>query len=327
MSLSTLDVAIAEGARTKLAIVDGYSFPPHNCKVLQLLLSMYTPVTLEKSVGDGDAIGKTLELLFIGCEAKPPYGPYDHTANLFLQLISRALEYCATKTTKIIIQVFSTSQGNYPSQDALQMCDGVILPGSFNSAYDEEEWVLQLKEWIQTELVAKERKTLGVCFGHQLYAHSYDEGKATKCGAGPQAGRKSSLLTEDGKKWLCSGSSNDSLNLYYTHGDMVEKLPPQASKLGGNDTVPIQSAVYFADSSPSKKPIAITFQAHPEFACDRQLGMEKTLNEIMEVMQSRGDVSEEDWKQAKEDATAKYEAVEKDSIGVMIAVGRAFGWF
>jgi hypothetical protein len=107
---------------------------------------------------------------------------------------------------------------------------------------------------------------------------------------------------------------------------MVQKLPSQASKLGGNEKVPIQSAVYFADSSPSKKPIAITLQAHPEFGCDRLLGMEKTLYEIMEVMKSRGDISEEDCKQAKEDAAAKYEAVENDSIAVMIAVGKTFGW-
>ncbi|CAJ1922026.1 unnamed protein product [Cylindrotheca closterium] len=289
---------------------------------------MYSPLILEKFVGNGDTTGKKLELLFIGCEAKPPYGPHEHTANLFLQLIVRALESCTTTTTKVVIHVYSTSQGNYPSKDALEKCDGVILPGSFNSAYDEDEWVLQLKEWIQTELVAKERKTLGVCFGHQLYAHSYEQGQATKCGAGPQAGRKSITLTEDGKKLLCSEeTSKDSLNLYYTHGDMVQKLPSQASKLGGNEKVPIQSAIYFANASPSKKPIAITFQAHPEFGCDRQLGMEKTLYEIMEVMKSRGDLSEGDWEQAKEDAAAKYEAVESDSIGVMIAVGKTFGWF
>lgn len=288
---------------------------------------MYTPVVLEKSLHNADdAIGKTLELLFIGCEAKPPYGGYEHTANMFLQLISRALESCATTTNKVVIQVYSTSQGNYPSQEALEKCDGVILPGSFNSAYDQDQWVLQLKEWIQAELVAKKRKTLGVCFGHQIYAHSFEQGQAVKCGAGPQAGRKTSALTEDGKKWLFSGSSNDSMNLYYTHGDMVEKLPPQASNLGGNEKVPVQSAIYFADTS-NKEAIAITFQAHPEYAGDRQLGMEKTLNEIMQVMKGRGDISEEDWKQAKEDAAAQWDLVEKDSIGVMVAVGKTFGWF
>lgn len=182
-----------------------------------------------------------LRLLFLGCESQPPYGPYEHTATLFLDLICRALE--TTTTTMryhVMIDVYHVSKHHFPPRDVLDDYQGVILPGSFNSAYDSEPWIIELSKLIQEELVAKQRPTLGVCFGHQLYAHSFPDGGAIKCPAGPQAGRKISKLTPMGQQWLHgNNSSSDNLmttglQLYYTHGDMVEKLPPQGHCLGGS---------------------------------------------------------------------------------------------
>lgn len=296
----------------------------------------YSPEILKRSVGGGDdgtSLRKDLVFLFLGCEAKPPYGPYLHTASLFLDLICRALIKCSnssTTATTVVIKVYSVSQGNFPNPQDYEECSGIILPGSFNSAYDEEPWILQLSKVIQEELVAKARPTLGVCFGHQLYAHSFADGGVSKCPAGPQAGRKRSTLTKAGQQFLSSNNDGNnkstSLQLFYTHGDMVERLPSQGVSLGGNEQVPVQAALYF-ESPPAeqRRPIAITFQAHPEYGS--QNGMEGTLYPTVQAMEERGDITSDQAQQAKDDAKLRLEAVESESVSVMITVGRLLGWF
>jgi GMP synthase-like glutamine amidotransferase len=298
--------------------------------VLDVTTPLYAPKVLQRCVGDeADAttVKGELVLLFLGCEAKPPYGPYQHTATSFLDLICRALIVCRTTALKVILKVYSVSQGNFPAPRDYEECHGVILPGSFNSAYDEEPWVLQLSRVIQDELVAKRRPTLGVCFGHQLYAHSFAEGAATKCPAGPQAGRKVSTLTEAGRQCL---PELETLQLFYTHGDMLERLPPQGLSLGGNDQVPIQAAVYYSMDSSSQQqqqsqPMAITFQAHPEFGSKG--GVEGTLYPIVKLMEERGDLTPNQAQRALDDAKLELETVERQSIGAMVAAGRLLGWF
>ena len=274
-----------------------------------------------------------LRLLFLGCESQPPYGPYEHTATLFLDLITRALETMGAPTYHVTIDVYHVSKQHFPPRSAVAEYQGVILPGSFNSAYDSEPWIKELSTLIQEELVAKQRPTLGICFGHQLYAHSFPDGGAIKCPSGPQAGRKVSQLTSMGQQWLHGeilGTENlptrtSALQLYYTHGDMVEKLPSQGHCLGGTKEVPIQAAIYL--SSTDQKPIAITFQAHPEYASSKSLGLQGTLNPIMKAMNDRQDISDQELQHAAEDASLEFDAVEAHSIRTMITAGRLLGWF
>jgi GMP synthase-like glutamine amidotransferase len=295
--------------------------------------AMAPSTVLQRAVGEeGAEVERELRLLFLGCEAKPPYGPYQHTATLFLDLIVRALQEIGATTYKVIIDVYHVSQNQFPPRTMYGDVDGIILPGSFSAAYDSEPWILGLAKIIQEELVAKQRPTLGVCFGHQLYAHSFDTGGASKCPAGPQAGRKVCQLTPHGKRWLNTTNHSDSaddntgLELFYSHGDMVEKLPPQGYSLGGTNEVPCQAAIYFSATN-NQKPIAITFQAHPEYASSRSLGLEGTLSPIMKAMHDRQDITDEELERAGADAISEFEAVEKHSIQTMITAGRLLGWF
>jgi GMP synthase-like glutamine amidotransferase len=286
--------------------------------------SVSPAVTLQRSVAGEDVnVDRELRLLFLGCESKPPYGPYEHTAGLFLDLLILSLQTIGATGYRVILDVYHASSGHFPSRNFYGHYDGIILPGSFSSAYDAEPWIEELSKIIQEELVVKGIPTLGVCFGHQLYAHSFDEGSAIKCPAGPQAGRKVSSMSAHGRKWF---PTMDGLQLFYTHGDMVQKLPPQGRILCGTEAVPVQAAIYFSNHD-EQKPIAVTFQAHPEYASSTSLGLHRTLNEIMEAMNERQDISDQELQRAKADAREEFEAVQQHSLETIITVGRLLGWF
>ena len=381
-----------------------------------------------------------LRLIFLGCEVSPPYGPCEHTAELFLDLIAAAASNCLRPNhhRRIVLDVFnvSPSQPNldddddddddehileikFPTEKDLNSTDGVILPGSFSSANDEKKsWIVMLKDWIQTVLVAREIPTFGVCFGHQLYAHSFNNkqfggdgrgGSAVTCPAGPQAGRRTTQLTIAGRAfWAASrkmkinhhgnitrernifnnrnnsSSSIDkddvpelfqeptitTLDLFYTHGDMVESLPSRGVNLGGNDKVPIHAAVYFSTplvdtedildvmlardkdeddtqtngiNSSNPRVIAVTFQAHPEFASllssssSPKKGEKEmiifsskgniTYRNILQLMKDNGDISEQDYQNAEKDSIIDYDRIREQSVGTMISAGRLLNWF
>jgi GMP synthase-like glutamine amidotransferase len=303
--------------------------------------------------GAEDTHTRTLSFIMLGCEPNPPYGPNQHTAELLLDSIGQAaLESTSSILWTISIHIYDVQKGEYPDNDDWNSFDGVLLPGSFASAYDgtTAAWIETLARVIQQEIVAAQRPTLGICFGHQLLAHSFPSGCAVKTPTGPCGGRFAMTMTKAGSdllKWSSNDSDNnesiDGLSLYYTHGDMVSQLPNVAVSLGGNEQVPIQAAAYFAtpdeaarvaagnssssscEQQPLPKPYAVTFQAHPEYASSRSLGMHQTFDQVLDSMERRGDLKGR--LSAGQDAQEHFETVQKHSVHVMLSAGRSLGWF
>jgi GMP synthase-like glutamine amidotransferase len=242
----------------------------------------------------------------LGCETKEPYGPLTHTAQLLLDMIGMAAmqanappngtsSFSSSSASpphyynhiRIRMSIYNAQQMEYPNKDQWDVYDGIIIPGSFSAAYDTDPWIERLKFMIQTEIVPHHRKTLGICFGHQIFAHSfsmmmttgrstidpnqYGSGCAVATPSGPRAGNFHMPLTSAGRSLLLprqslpsippinetedgttnnnnNNNNNDTLQLYFTHGDMVQQIPTVAVNLGGDDKVPIQSVAYFATS-------------------------------------------------------------------------------
>jgi GMP synthase-like glutamine amidotransferase len=270
--------------------------------------------------------------MMLGCEDKPPYGPTEHTAALFMDLICKSLQELSSEYWIVSIAIYRVQQFDFPkTTEEWDSYDGILLPGSFSAAYDNEEWIEKLRKIILEEVHGKARPTLGICFGHQVLAHAFPDGEAVKCPAGAQAGRKCFQLTKEGSELMMfkDGNKNAGVDLYYTHGDMVQKLPDCAVAMGGTETVPILAAAYYRSKeevSSDSRPIAITFQAHPEYASP-QLGLHKTLGSILLAMKDRGDFSSEEQEVFRLDAIDNYASVERDSIDVMKTAGILLGWF
>lgn len=316
--------------------------------------------------GEGD---HSLHLCMLGCEDHPPYGPTEATGALFLTLIASAIQSahpltCSTPGTaetvdfEIVISIFRVQVMDYPTDKEWDGFDGVLIPGSFSSAYETAEWIEQLKRVIQEEIHAKQRKTMAVCFGHQLYAHSFNRGGqgglCQPCPRGHQAGRRSSSLTKEGLALLAKPSiahkSRDvsetnpkEIQLMYTHGDMVASLPPCAVPLFGNDAVPIQAAAYFSDFEEASKirqnvdagcgdntvelprPHAFTFQAHPEYSSKD--GLNITFTNILAALGERNALPKSDLTEAQVDTTNIFPKLQEESIGLTVTVGKSLGWF
>jgi GMP synthase-like glutamine amidotransferase len=324
---------------------------------------------LTKTVGNPAAdTCRTLRFIMLGCEPSPPYGPNRHTAELLLDLIGEAaLESTSSNTSslrgrpvteqkdicwRISIRIYDVQKGEYPADaNEWNSYDGVLLAGSSASAYDESAsaaWIGTLKNVTQREIVAEKRPTLGICFGHQILAHSFATGSAVKVPTGSRAGRYVMPMTPTGSDLLDwhdeseDNNSKTSIGLYYTHGDMVGQLPSVAVSLGGNDQVPIQAAAYFATPEDAAKvvqaskheqerpkPYAVSFQAHPEFAStrERELGLHGTLELSLDKMERRGELDREGRLSIGRDAQEHFETVQRDSVHMMLSTGRLLGWF
>eukprot|EP00977_Amphora_coffeiformis_P008780 scaffold1991_cov158-Amphora_coffeaeformis.AAC.5 len=337
---------------------------------LEIQMMSDDPTFLCKTVGDPSSMNlNVLNFVFLGCEPKMPYGPVEHTAQLMMDLLAQALTEATAGAGissaipreegdgagsssnndtcwMLRMKIYDVQKQDYPK--SIQEWDsyhGIILPGSFSAAYDDEPWIRTLCEVIQTEIVPKRRKTLGICFGHQVLAHSFDDGLASKMPLGSRAGRFTLQTTNAGQSLLLKNKAaaaidpQSALDYFYTHGDQVERLPAQAVCLGGDERVPILSAAYFdtpedaaaaaigTTTDEVAKPYAITFQAHPEYASSTDLGLYRTLNLIMDLMVEKNLISVESRDAQGDDSIRFFEKVRKDSLHTMVTCGRLLGWF
>jgi GMP synthase-like glutamine amidotransferase len=309
---------------------------------------------------------KTRRLALLGCETNEPYGPIRHTGELFLTLLEQAAAVASanknddgqfSRTTDFRIDLYNAKEEEYPND--WTSYDGVIIPGSFSAAYDVDPWIVRLQSVIQNEIVARQIPTLGICFGHQVIAHSYKGaggenggadggGLATPTPSGARGGRFVMPLTRP--SWLVDHIDNvddddkiaDDPHLYFTHGDMVARLPATAVCLASDATVPVQAAAYFGsvkdkeawldenvkkqngNTTAAKQPFAVTFQAHPEYATSMDRGVERTLCQCLQAQADRGAIV--NGEAAAKDAIAAYDKVKSDSVKLMAKVLTMLGW-
>lgn len=147
-------------------------------------------------------------------------------------------------------QTYRVTQAHYP-QD-IDENDAYIITGSKASAYDDDEWIISLKDFIK-QLFKQKKKLIGICFGHQIIAEAL-AGKVTKSDKGWGVGIKTSVILKK-KTWM--NPTQGKIALRYSHQDQVIKLPPDAELITSNEFC-INCGYQISDH-------ILTFQGHPEF--------------------------------------------------------------
>jgi GMP synthase-like glutamine amidotransferase len=164
----------------------------------------------------------------------------------------------------------------YP-QD-VDACDAYLITGSTHSAYEDIGWIQRLQQFVQA-CFAREKKLIGICFGHQLIAQALG-GDVQRSDKGWGVGLISSEVRQS-PAWLLP--ELQAFNLLVNHQDQVTRLPDAASLIATNDFCPVSS--FQVDQS------VLTFQGHPEFSREYMLYL---------MAQQRHDIDEQVYQQAIE---------------------------
>lgn len=149
---------------------------------------------------------------------QPDFGDYPEMFRRLLTMGGEGLSF----------ETFDVEAMQYPAD--LDDCDGYVITGSKKSVYDDEPWIHRLADYVR-ELHAAKKKTVGICFGHQMVAFALD-GEAGPAEQGWGVGVHSSPVFEDAP-WM--RPRLETLNLIVSHKDQVSALPTDSTLLAGNE--------------------------------------------------------------------------------------------
>ena len=178
---------------------------------------------------------------------KEKYGSY---AEMFQSLFLSVDDHLKFKVYPVI-------EGKYPEN--MDECDAYLITGSKSSAYDNEQWVKQLRHYIVT-LHEHRSKLIGICFGHQIIALALG-GLTEKSEKGWTVGNSLSKIKKE-KSWMGHEMANakKQFALLVSHQDQVISLPAQAELIASN--------TFCQNASFQIANHILTFQGHPEFSAD-----------------------------------------------------------
>ncbi|MXY55571.1 MAG: GMP synthase [Gammaproteobacteria bacterium] len=177
-------------------------------------------------------------------ECRGRFGDY---ADMFTIALGGALD------SRTSFEFFDVRRGLYP--DRVGACDGYLVTGSRASVYDDEPWIVRLKDFVR-ELHVARAKTVGICFGHQLIAASLG-GVVERADAGWGVGVHTWEVVHD-EPWMRPRLVE--FRLLASHQDQVETLPEGARLLAASEFCP--HAAFSVGSH------LFAVQGHPEFTLD-----------------------------------------------------------
>ncbi len=146
---------------------------------------------------------------------------------------------------------YCVAQNEFP--DNVDEADFWVITGSPKSAYDNDEWIINLRNFI-LKIHEQKKKLLGLCFGHQIIAKSLG-GEVISSPKGWGVGVRSFYI-KNPQSWM--EPREERLSLLYSHKDQVTKLPLGATPFGSSDFCEFEA--YFIGNH------ILSFQGHPEFS-------------------------------------------------------------
>lgn len=148
---------------------------------------------------------------------------------------------------------YRVTEGELP--DDVHACAAYLVTGSPQGVYDPDPWIPQLADFLRRSYAAG-KKLVGICFGHQMLAHTLG-GHAEKAAGGWGMGLRRFELTAN-PAWMTPALTQG--QLYFCHQDQVVRLPAAAQRLGGDAFCP--NAVFAIGDQ------VLGIQGHPEFSTE-----------------------------------------------------------
>lgn len=145
---------------------------------------------------------------------------------------------------------YAVEQGQFPPH--IHACDAYLVTGSRFSAYDQENWIKALKEFVRS-LQQNYVPCVGICFGHQLIAEALG-GKVIKNAAGWGIGKAEFKICQH-PHWMTE--KVEKFTIRVSHQDQVVKLPAEAELFASNHFCPIGGFTVGSH--------IFCLQGHPEF--------------------------------------------------------------
>ncbi|KAJ2958415.1 hypothetical protein NQZ79_g5974 [Umbelopsis isabellina] len=150
----------------------------------------------------------------------------------------------------------------YPSLEDIQdkKYDGIVITGSVRSAYEDEEWIHKLIQFVKDiRSKAPETRIVGICFGHQIIAMACG-GTCVSNPKGWEFGYTATKLTSEGQRYFNTDKAQ--MAIQEVHKDHVPTVPDDFICLASTAPhTPVQLMV-------SKDNRVISVQGHPEFPAE-----------------------------------------------------------
>ncbi|MDA3865948.1 MAG: glutamine amidotransferase [Salinivirgaceae bacterium] len=135
---------------------------------------------------------------------------------------------------------------------------GIIITGSHDMLTFEDDWMLDLEEWIGT-ICDTEVPALGIGFGHQAMVKAFG-GKVDYRDWGPEVGYVKIRLEVEAYNDRLFGLLFDKFHVYQYHNQSVVEFPEKIQLLGANN-IDFYQVVRYNNHMWS-------CQFHPEFSAD-----------------------------------------------------------
>jgi GMP synthase-like glutamine amidotransferase len=175
----------------------------------------------------------------------------DHVSEKYLSISGTYPQMFAKLLPEVEIISFDVLNGQFPK--SVDDCEAYICTGSKYSVYEDIDWIKQLKDFV-FQLYKKEKKFVGVCFGHQMLAEALG-GKVLKSGKGWNVGVHPFGIAIK-EEWM--DPFQETFDLIMMCQDQVVELPDNSKLLAHADDCFV-GMFKVGDTM-------LGIQAHPEFS-------------------------------------------------------------